>query len=308
MKLLTGFALWVAAAGLAAQTVRPGAPEAGIASRVREGAALVRGGRTAEGRRLVAEAAALAGEDVRLRTLLAAELEYAGFAGQALQVCEQTAERAGDDSVFHGVYGAVLLALKRWGDAAVHLEIAVTRMPDVADHWWRLGRAKLHMSREAEALSAVERALALRPDDRQALMVRAECEFKNMKLAECEATTLRILAQSPADTGATALLMRARRMSGRIAEAIAAADVFRTATGGRSDPEILLERGIARLAAGEAAAAVDDLTAVARSRPQDPRPWLHLMKAWRKLRDPDQEALARRRYAELSKAAKPSSP
>jgi len=95
----------------------------------------------------------------------------------ALDLAQETAERAlvrfGDEAIFHAAAGALLDEQGDYAAVAWHYTIAVEREPGVAEHWWRLGRARLELGDLAGARAALEQALSIDPDTAEAHAVLA---------------------------------------------------------------------------------------------------------------------------------------
>jgi predicted Zn-dependent protease len=262
-------------------------------------AAKARGeGRLDDMKREVVGAAALAGKATPRVRVLAAELLDQGFPELAAQAATQGLAGAPGDVVLTGILGIAQLRGKKYVEAIASLRTATEKDPGRFQWWLELGRAHLHANQEAAALAAIERAAALAPDDLGGLELRAECEYRNMRLPQCEATSKALLARSPANAMAWQLLIRVRRTQGRLEEALASADDAIKAVG--RHPDLVLERGLVLLAAGRNEDAAKDLREAADRLPNDARPWLHLCKAYTRLGLAAEAAAAKARYLVLS--------
>jgi predicted Zn-dependent protease len=255
-------------------------------------------GRADDMKREMAQAVKITGDKVALRRVLAGALVDQGFPELAVQVCAQTIALAPDDAALHGIHGIALTKTKKYPEAAAELDLATAKAPERKEWWVHLGRARLLANQEALALAAIERAAKLAPDDVEVLAVRAECEYRNMRLEQCEATCLLLLKKDPKNPMGWQLLIRVRRTQARTADAMASADDAVKAMG--RHPDILIERGLALLLADRNEEAVKDLREAAEQLPKDPRPQLHLCKALTRLGRVKEAADAKARYLELS--------
>jgi predicted Zn-dependent protease len=249
-------------------------------------------------KREIAVAVQLAGEGVARRRGFAAQLVDHGFPELAIQLCRQTLRQAPDDVILHGMLGIGLVKTKKFAEAITELTMAANKQPGQKTWWVQLGRAHLLASQEAAALAAIDRAQALAPEDPEVLEVRAECEYRNMRLEQCEATCRKLLAKDPRNAMGWQLLIRVRRTQGKLPEAQATADDAVKVLG--RHPDIVLERGLVLLAQNKNEDAVRDLREVAERLPTDPRPHLHLCKAYTSLGLVKDAAAAKARYLELS--------
>ncbi len=296
--------LWAAAAVVAGQVASPQQAGTGpaVQNLVHAAAKARDGGRIPEMKALIDQAAKLVGDDVGQRRFFAAALLDSGFHVLAIQVCEQTLARSPGDVGLHGLLGIALTRNAEYAKAIPHLNAAIRGEPRERRWIVHLARAQLFCNQEAAALETIGKAAELAPGDVEVLGVRAECEYRTMRLAACEKTCAELLGADPKSLLGWQLLIRTRRSQGRIDEAIATAADAVKAVGPNGD--ILLERGIALLHADRAADAVADLTAAAASLPADPRPQLHLCKAYKKLGMAEKAAEAKRLWLELERAPK----
>src|SRR4029079_3453251 len=140
-------------------------------------------GRGDDMKREIAQAVKIAGDKVALLRVMAGALVDRGFPELAVQVCAQTIALAPDDAALHGIHGIALTKVKKFPEAVTELEIATAKAPERKEWWLHLGRARLFANQEAPALAAIEQAAKLAPDDVEVLALRAECEYRNMRLA-----------------------------------------------------------------------------------------------------------------------------
>jgi predicted Zn-dependent protease len=277
----------------------PGQDEAKAVTAAVERAAKAKAqGRHSDARREIEGAAKYVGDRVPLRRVLAAALVDQGFPELAVQICAQTLPLAPDDATLRGIHGMALLKTRKYSEAAAELEVATAKQPERKEWWVQLGRTRLLANQEALALAAIDRAAAIAPDDLEVLEVRAECEYRNMRLAQCEASCQRLLAKAPGSAMGWQLLVRVRRTQAKLPEALASADDAVKQLG--RHPDIVLERGLVLLAMGRNEEAVKELREVAEKLPNDTRPFLHLCKAYTRLGLAKEAAAARARYLELS--------
>jgi tetratricopeptide (TPR) repeat protein len=95
------------------------------------------------------------------------EAEFDKAADTCREALERFYDRMSDrDKISaHSLYGAVLMRMQRWEEAAEQLELATGLAPAEAEHWQKLGKAYQQLGRRKDAVSALERAAEINPGD-----------------------------------------------------------------------------------------------------------------------------------------------
>lgn len=305
--ILVMAAFWAVAAGWTpSQAVTP--EEAAVARRiiamVNDGSEALRGGRTDDGRRVIGQAAALAGTDQRRLRLLASALLDATQPELAVQVARQASRMVPNDPVFHGVAGLALHQLRRYAEAVTALLEAVRLAPSEPRWLVALARSHIYTNEETQALDEIQRALKAAPDSLEALEVRAECEYRNVRYEACEATAREVVTRNPKSRLCWQLLVRVLRTRGQSDAAVDSAAAALKAVG--DDGELMLEYGASLLDAGRLDEAAKRLEAAQSMLPKEPRIPMHLAKVYTRQGAKEKAAEARKLWLKLSNEAKAS--
>ena len=155
------------------------------------------------------------------RSSRVAVLAAMGDAGAALSAARSLAERA-DASLYDiGRYGELLLAAQRAGEAATQYRRVVDQSPNQSDAWLQYGSALDQAHRWPEARAALERAVALGPDQPLALnyLGYARIEHGEARPAS-EAMLERAARLKPDDAAITDSLAWAYFQRGQVARAL----------------------------------------------------------------------------------------
>ena len=243
--------------------------------------------------------ARIVGKDLSLAGAMASMTLSARLYPETERICASVLRKRPGDPLVNAVLGATLLQLKRYREALGHLERALVVHPDHAGWLSLKARALLYLDRAKDARGLLDRALKLQPKDRMVLEIDAEWYFRTLHAQGCEAASRRLLAVHPSSLRGHTLLIRSLRMQNRTADALTAAAAAEKAVGPHG--EILLERGVARLGAGQLKGAIHDLEGAARKLKSSALPWQHLAKAYARLGDRKKARAARKRWKALSR-------
>jgi len=153
--------------------------------------------------------------------------------------------------------GCALAPIAAWADEETRIRRIVEVRPRDLDALLGLADLLSTQGREREALAWIQRAEAVAPSDAGPPIARAALAFRAGRTDEALAYASRACALDPANLAAGVVRVRALAQLGRPAAANAAADSLVAAHPG--EPAALGAQGAARLAAGDAAAALAPL-------------------------------------------------
>ena len=200
----------------------------------------------------------------------------------ALETLERALERFGDVPELHAAAGRMLSEQAASGLAAWHFGIAAEGAPDVAEHWVRLGCARLELGDTEGARDALEQALARDPDAAEAHAALARIFAQ---AGDGRATLLhsqRAAELAPTEPAYQLQLAEAYEYLRRFDEAYQA--LARAVALLPEEPEVLARYGELALTVGFHREALDAFERAIEQRPDEPRYYYLAGKAHRRLK------------------------
>jgi tetratricopeptide (TPR) repeat protein len=179
---------------------------------------------------------------------------------QGLKVAEAWQQTGGGTPAIHCL-AIALMSLKRYDDAAMRLETLVDLLPGQrpdlrAQALGQASQAWFAAGKSDRALSALNRALMLRPGDVDLLLDRAVVHETAGGLTEATADLSEILRIAPGRDDVLLLRATTQRRQNRLD--LARADIDRALALNANNADALLERGIIRLDQGDSVGARED--------------------------------------------------
>ena len=231
---------------------------------------LHQGGRLGEAEPLYRQLLAAGVDDPQLHFMYGVLLYQQQRFGDALTAVDKSLRRNADFIDALGLKSALLQTLNRPGEALETLRRLTARAPGQPDGWYNLGVCLIALDRLEEAITALDRAIALQPNP-MALTNRGSALQRLGRLDEALASTDRALQLAPGYPMALHNRGVMLRALGRPAEAAQAFDGFLAADPRAAD--VWVERGGALFEAERFADAVESYERGLALEPGSARAW-----------------------------------
>ncbi len=213
-----------------------------VAASFAAGLAHHQGGRLAQAETLYRETLALQSDHADALHLLGVIASQVGRHDVAVDLIGRAIASDRFNPVYHSNQGLALASLRRFEDAILSYDRALSLRPGNAEVLYNRGNALLALARPHDALEAYERAILTRPDYAEALCNRGAALMALGRNAEALASYDRALAVTPDFGEALSNRGNALKALGRLEDALASYD--RALTVRSDDAQALFNRGV----------------------------------------------------------------